>query len=104
MLPRPTVRWPRSPCATASRSWPAPTSATSGGCKSAAPPTTLPVLVHLSSLVERHSRASSFEKAEVELEHDQRDLRHRIAWLSGRRLGGVAPTAQIRRWQQRRGR
>ena len=36
-------------------------------------------LVHLGSLVERHSDGCSFEKAEVELEHDARELRDRIA-------------------------
>jgi hypothetical protein len=39
-------------------------------------------LVHLSTRVEHHSRARSFENAEVEVEHNQRELRHRIAWLS----------------------
>ena len=54
------------------------------------------VLVHLISLVERRSRVSSFEKAEVELEHDQLELRSRIAWLSECLAAGVALTAQIR--------
>jgi hypothetical protein len=53
-------------------------------------------LVLFSSLAERRSRACSFEKAEVELEHDQRDPRHRIAWLSERLAAGAALTAQIR--------
>jgi hypothetical protein len=56
----------------------------------------LSLLVHLSSLVVRRSRACSFEKAEVELDHDQRELRHRIAWLSERLAAGATPTAQIR--------
>jgi hypothetical protein len=53
-----TEHRPRSPGATASRCWPRPTSATSGGCKSPAPTTTLLVLVQLSSLHRghRHSR------------------------------------------------
>jgi hypothetical protein len=54
------------------------------------------LFVHLSSLVERRSRASSFEKAEVELEHDQLELRSRIAWPSERLATGAALTAQIR--------
>jgi hypothetical protein len=63
--------------------------------------TRLPQLVHLSSLVERRSRASSFEKAEVELEHDQLELRSRIAWLSERLTAGAALTVQIRPHQER---
>ncbi len=59
------------------------------------------LLVHLSSLVQRRSRASSFEKAEVELEHDQLELRSRIAWLSERLAAGAALTAQIRPFRQR---
>ncbi len=57
---------------------------------------------HLSSLVESRSRASSFEKAEVELEHDQLELRSRITWLNERLAAGAALTAQIRPDQQRR--
>jgi len=43
---------------------------------------------HLSSLVERCSRACSFEKAEVELEHDQLELRQQRS-RSGRRALGL---------------
>jgi hypothetical protein len=57
-------------------------------------------LVHLSSLVEHRSRPSSFEKAEVELEHDQIELRSRIARLSERLAVDTALTAQIRPEQQ----
>jgi hypothetical protein len=41
-------------------------------------------LVHVISLVQRRPRACSVEKAEVELQHDQRDLHRRIPWLSER--------------------
>jgi hypothetical protein len=41
------------------------------------------VVIQLSALAERRSSACSFENAEVDLEHDQRTPRHRIAWLSG---------------------
>ena len=63
---------------------------------------TRPLFVHLSSLVERHSRVSSIENAEVELEHDQLELRSRIAWLSERLAAGAALTAQIRPTRHRR--
>jgi hypothetical protein len=53
-------------------------------------------IVHLSSLGPRRSRVSSFEKAEVKLEHDQLELRSRIAWVSERLAAGAALTAQIR--------
>jgi hypothetical protein len=59
-------------------------------------PTRRPVLVHLSSLVERRSHPSSFEKAEVQLDHDQLELGSRIVWLSERLAAGAALTAQIR--------
>ena len=59
-------------------------------------PGSLLKIVHLSSLVERRSRVSSFEKAEVKLEHDQLELRSRIAWVSERLAAGAALTAQIR--------
>ena len=52
--------------------------------------------VHLISLVAGRPRACSFESAEVELESDERELRDRIAWRSGRLAGGAARTAQIR--------
>jgi hypothetical protein len=52
--------------------------------------------VHLSSLVERRSRISSLENAEVELEHDQLERRSRIAWQSERLAAGAELTAQIR--------
>lgn len=39
----------------------------------------LSLVVHLISVVERRSRACSFENAEVELESDKRELRDRIA-------------------------
>jgi hypothetical protein len=42
-------------------------------------PTRRPVLVHPISAVERCSHACSFGNAEVELEHNQRELRHPIA-------------------------
>ena len=51
--------------------------------------------VHLSSLVERRSRASSSEKADVEVEHDQLELRPRTPWLSERIAAGAALTTQI---------
>jgi len=38
------------------------------------------VVVHVISLVSGRSRACSFEKAEVGLEHGHRDLRYWIAW------------------------
>ncbi len=44
-------------------------------------------LVHLVSLVAGRPRACSFENAEVELESDERELRDRIAWRSGRLAG-----------------
>ena len=53
-------------------------------------------LVHLISLIGGGPRAFSFENAEVELESDERELRDRIAWQSGRLAGGAARTAQIR--------
>jgi hypothetical protein len=53
-------------------------------------------LVHLSSLVERHSGACSLEKAEVELEHDERELSYRIGLTSERLVASAALTAQIR--------
>jgi hypothetical protein len=56
----------------------------------------LPKIVHLSSLAERRSRASSLENAEVELEHDQLECRSRIAWQSERLAAGAELTAQIR--------
>ena len=52
--------------------------------------------VQLIRLVERPSRVSSFEKAEVELEHDQLEPRSRIGWLSERLAAGAELTAQIR--------
>ena len=55
-----------------------------------------PLLAHLSSLVERRSRVSSLENTEVELEHDELELRSRMAWLSERLAAGAALTAQIR--------
>ena len=54
------------------------------------------VLVRLIGLVERRSRACSFENAEVELESDERELRDRIAWRSECLAGRAARTAQIR--------
>jgi hypothetical protein len=48
--------------------------------------------VHLSSLVEHRSRPSLFEQAEVELEHDQLELRSRIAWVRERLAAGTALT------------
>ena len=51
--------------------------------------------VQLISLGERRQRDCSLEKAEVELEHGQRELRHRIAWRSERLASGAALTAQI---------
>ena len=56
----------------------------------------LSLVVHLISLVERRSRACSFENAEVGLESDERELRDRVAWQSGRLAGGAARTAEIR--------
>ena len=53
-------------------------------------------IVHLISLVERRPRACSFENAEVELVNNERELRDRIAWRSGRLAGGATLTAQIR--------
>ena len=53
-------------------------------------------IVHLISLAERRPRACSVENAEVGLEHDQRELHHRIAWLSERLAAGTALTGQIR--------
>ena len=57
--------------------------------------------VHLSSLVEGRSRACSFEKPEVELDHDQLDRRRRIAWVSERLGAGAAPTTPIRPYAER---
>ena len=51
------------PSATTWRSWPQPTSATSGGCSSPAPPTTLLVLVHLSSELGGAAGARSVTRA-----------------------------------------
>lgn len=69
-----------------------------GACRAipGAPPPSLLPFVQLTSLVERRSRACSFEKAEVELEHDQLELRPRIACLSERLAAGAALTTQIR--------
>ena len=67
------------------------------------PPThegSLLLVVHLSRLVERRSRAYSFEKAEVELEQDQRDRRQRVAWVSALAVGATL-SVQIRRTGKR---
>jgi hypothetical protein len=64
------------------------------------PPGLLP-FVHLISLAERRPRACSVENSEVGLEYDQRELHHRIAWLSERLAAGTALTAQIRPTRER---
>jgi len=51
--------------------------------------------VHPSSLVEGRPGARPLEKAEVELEHDEREPRYRVAWRSERLAVGPGLTAQI---------
>jgi hypothetical protein len=54
------------------------------------------VFVPPRTLGERRSGACSLEKAEVELEHDERELHYRIARRRGRLAAGAPLTAQIR--------
>jgi hypothetical protein len=62
---------------------------------SPAPPTSLLALVDLISLVEWRTCACLCDNAEVELDHDERKLLQRIAWLGQRRTAGAALTAAV---------